>query len=60
LIVLIVVFLSIVSTKTPGGVEPPYRALQARASPFGHGVAMKPPRGFEPLRPGSKPGALVH
>ena len=24
--------------KTPGGVEPPLRALQARASPLGHGV----------------------
>src|SRR5215211_9432353 len=42
--------------KTPGGFEPPSRALQARACPLGHGV-----RASERSRTsarGSKPAAL--
>ena len=37
--VLIASSISSFSSKTPGGVEPPSRALQARASPLGHGVS---------------------
>src|SRR5438067_7529864 len=43
--------------KTPGGLEPPSRALQARAYPCSATVP-EPPRGVEPLRAGSKPAAL--
>ena len=34
----ILLFLSVVWQETPDGFEPPWRALQARASPLGHGV----------------------